>query len=492
MFKPFFPQSLMSESHPNQMRCSTDNDYARFGNKLLNSLHELRIPDVSNDELQEIAEVLTLYYEDVVSDVGVWQTFTHKMKELYNRPVPFYDTDSKPYYDDEPNEADICFLIWNTFLGLRPDKIENPINPAIFDMARVTLQLMDDDFEQMPINEELKDFFAECSFADDFYTMRDVEKWVMADCFLTRNLNIMMDVASTFMESDTEELGEETMKRMFYTEFVHRICFTKMGPLALYAKEWLAAIMHHNGAHKAAKLVEQQEERELMPYSAVVINDEYEMVDVRGKVIRSRIADFEFLHNSKERKRYIFGEFVKYDNRWMPNGSVLQTDSPEKMEEEKKKRKQEAHAGVPNYKKLLKQNDGSPLFYFKDYDALLTFEKDVMGLKGLDSPNLVCPAEYRHTNWTLFLPAADKGFDAYPDIADCICDPHNPFYNSNVEPTTVLDMAISIDSDLLFHCMKHNLLPNAGLKSRFGKEAGIKVVQDNFDFVMRALRRENY
>jgi len=54
---------------------------------------------------------LTSYLEDIISGSEVWNSFIKKHKELYGKPLPFYETD-KNYVEGEVNIQDVKFLVW--------------------------------------------------------------------------------------------------------------------------------------------------------------------------------------------------------------------------------------------------------------------------------------------------------------------------------------------------------------------------------------------
>ena len=51
---------------------------------------------------------------------------------------------------------------------------------------------MDKRFEDMPVNEELKEFFTKAEFAQNFYAQLDLMKWSYFACYASCNENAPM------------------------------------------------------------------------------------------------------------------------------------------------------------------------------------------------------------------------------------------------------------------------------------------------------------
>ncbi|MEI6411412.1 MAG: DUF3843 family protein [Bacteroidota bacterium] len=78
-----------------------DGYYLRLSNRIFNILNA---PDrnlrqyVERTDLVELAVILASWFEDYANEVGFWNTFIHKNKELYGVWLPFFKMDQ---YDPE-------------------------------------------------------------------------------------------------------------------------------------------------------------------------------------------------------------------------------------------------------------------------------------------------------------------------------------------------------------------------------------------------------
>lgn len=116
-----------------------------------------------NDYVQKDATVsLCMYFQDVIAQTGGWKTFTESYYALYNTYLPFYRL-SDSYIPDEINPEDIAFVLWTLkshFALYGPDEytLQDPYDKDLLDLAQEVYKLMDEEFEEAPINEEPSSF----------------------------------------------------------------------------------------------------------------------------------------------------------------------------------------------------------------------------------------------------------------------------------------------------------------------------------------------
>lgn len=488
------PQLAITRRHPKGLNADTDGDYARFATRLCQQLRALPLEKLTNEEIEQVAISLTLYYEDVIAECGIFTAFTHKMQQIYGRKLPFYDIDETEYYDDEPNFYAVAFVVWNTLSVLRENIVVNPEGGYVMAMAECAYNYMYDEFENMPVNDKLKALFTNADFAADFYTMRPLLTWMVFDCYLTASPKTWASFEEsaeriTHKFASLIPLGQATYlveAQMTYT--------WKCGPLALLATEWFAEILRCNGADAVAEAIAQQQSREYAPYRIMKRDKKGDVLleAADGATLRVAIENIGLSAEEISTAKLLFAAFVQYKGEWHLNGIISTSKSEEGFDEEKKRKEKAADIGIPNYEKLMETYGGRKLFYFKNYDEMLTFEKEVMEIKNVETYRDNIPEEMKDATWTLFLPSADSGMDAYPDIADVICNEHNPLYNKDASPDEARNVAFNVSSDLARYLVEHHLLPDAGISSSKGVARGKQLLQDNFDFFIRSYKREMY
>lgn len=102
---------------------------------------------------------MTAWFEDVISQIGIWTTFTAECKKRYGNWLPFYPLNEE-YYPDEINPEDIQFLLWHHIQTCcrGEGRVINPENPAITIIANEIYCLLDKIYETAPENERLWQF----------------------------------------------------------------------------------------------------------------------------------------------------------------------------------------------------------------------------------------------------------------------------------------------------------------------------------------------
>lgn len=99
-------------------------------------------------ELKECAINITQYFEDVVSDFGLWRSFTNWHKENYGKFIPFYHYEEDKYYQDEPHIQDCMLIIWLTVHNMRPNAIPYPMDLNIVGLAQAAWDILNEEFEK--------------------------------------------------------------------------------------------------------------------------------------------------------------------------------------------------------------------------------------------------------------------------------------------------------------------------------------------------------
>lgn len=489
------PQQALQDRYPIGYTSPHAVAYGQFCNRMYALLQRQGIDDVNNDEWREVAINLTLYLEDVLADVGIWRAFTDKMREMYGRWLPFYDIDEDDYYRDEPNLQDVQFLLWDSISRLRVGRMLNPQNPMLKEVAATAFELMMDCFETLPVNESLKALFVEARFMDDVYEMRDMLHWIACRCYLTDNGSAkeMMEAGMDGLEEELAGDDSGAYGKVLYGAACMVVYEWKGGPLALRSKDWLSAILRCNGHEAAANDVEAQEYRKVSAYAILGFADGvYTLAATDGMQLSVPRANLGRTQKRAHDAKVLCCSLIHYRGQWYPNGFEGWLDDAEAFEKQKEHDEQERNVGVPHYDKIIKNNGGSKLFFFKDMDAMIDFEKNKMGVPNAQLQRNNVSPELRQNNWTLFLPGEDQPMQIFPNIAQCICAKHNPFYNKEIAKHDAFGAMVSKNSDFALYLVENNLVPDAALNSFYGYEHGRQLLHDNFDFILRTMFREEF
>ena len=427
----------IAKCHLGQLPDLTDADYAEFANLLLHTIEEAKVAEITKKEEKTIAINLTMYYEDVIADSGIWRSFTSQVHSLYGKYLPFYAINEKTYLQDEPNIEDVKFLIWYTLVNSRRSSGEvfDPEAPFIEQLSGEIFDIMVEWFEKMPINETLQEVSRVSSYhVSDFYEMRDVLEWLCYDCYLTRIVNqdeVIREEAGKVVDwvDKSMTVAKEAVK--------HTIPFrTKVGPLALSPQKWFSMILKNQPGQEECELAWDIEAMDCEPFGVFEIldadeNDGMTLMDVYGEEFYISNVEMEYPPSVSYSSKGIISSFVMYKDRWFLNADSLWTkedwfDSAWKKVEREWEKKN---------KKYTEQSD-------------------------LLSNGLVDEDKFR-AYWK-----RKRGN---------------------------LKMALEFSSELLKGVVEQNLLPNLRLKA-IGADAkrGKQLFRENYDFLARCLARENY
>ncbi len=135
-----------------------DQWYLKFAAKVLPIVKQSLLFE-NDDYMQKDATVsLCMYFQDVIAQTGGWKTFSELYYSLYNTHLPFYQL-SDSYVPDEINREDIAFVLWTLkshYAIFEPSEytLQDPYDTNLLALAQEVYTLMDEEFEEAPINKE--------------------------------------------------------------------------------------------------------------------------------------------------------------------------------------------------------------------------------------------------------------------------------------------------------------------------------------------------
>lgn len=136
---------------------SGDQWYLDFAAKILPIVKQSPLFEGDDNAQKNAAISLCMYFQDVIARTGGWKIFSDTYHSLYNTYLPFYQL-SDSYIPDEINPEDIAFVLWTlkSHPALNePDEyaLHNPHDKSLSALAQEIYKLMDENFEEAPINE---------------------------------------------------------------------------------------------------------------------------------------------------------------------------------------------------------------------------------------------------------------------------------------------------------------------------------------------------
>ncbi|MBN2613825.1 MAG: DUF3843 family protein [Bacteroidales bacterium] len=195
---------------------------------------------IDNEGINKLSCFLTSYLEDLISGCGIWNTFVRLHNQLYQKPVPFYDTED--YFEDEINPQDIFFLIWYYLNTVQKDKFISPFNDFIFITAYEVYDVFDSIWDDAPQNPVLKDYYSFKEDNTDFYKARNFIDNILFKTYLfypDTGLDII-DEELRIIEEKGDEEYLQTMLSDNRDRIIHKV-HTRL--LNLTGKEWAVELL---------------------------------------------------------------------------------------------------------------------------------------------------------------------------------------------------------------------------------------------------------
>ena len=238
---------------PYDRHVATDNYYLKICNEVKNVITKSKYFFVIQRYIDKrIIDVfsclLTSYFEDIISETNIWNSFVNIHKRLYKKPLPFYNVDE--YYEEEINHQDVRFLIWYFLNRLQDDKYIEPINEFIYELADEIMEVFDKAWDDAPENDYLKTFYQINENEEDYYIARKLIDTILFETYL-----FIPDTLFRLKELELKILDrsdDDTDIVMLFNENRDRILHTSYTRLlSLKGKEWAAEILGKD--HKLSK-----------------------------------------------------------------------------------------------------------------------------------------------------------------------------------------------------------------------------------------------
>ncbi|MDY5939717.1 MAG: DUF3843 family protein [Phocaeicola sp.] len=111
---------------------------------------------------EKIAIAVVAYIEDLISGLGLWESWVQTHKRMYGKYLPFYEV-TEEYTIGEPNKQDLAFLVWHYwYKGAENDTVPYPLNETILKQAELWYPVVERAYEELPENTALSAYFSLC------------------------------------------------------------------------------------------------------------------------------------------------------------------------------------------------------------------------------------------------------------------------------------------------------------------------------------------
>ena len=221
---------------------STDKFYYNLCNHLVAVAKEKNLfPSYPEKVMERAALSLIGYYQDVISDGGVWRSFITECRRLYGMTVPFYSEGDEDYTDYELNKADVKFMVWYALsMNYENRRVCYPYDNEILEGAEIWYEELEKVYDEAPIPVNYR-FSAELEIhsEEDRPEIMRLANWLFFHCYLmTPAFALTLTEITSEYDITKEEGLIELQKRLDGSMWQD-----PTGPLALYLGEWLYLIV---------------------------------------------------------------------------------------------------------------------------------------------------------------------------------------------------------------------------------------------------------
>lgn len=220
----------------------TDKFYFNICNRLAEVAKEKGLfPSYPEKVVERAALVMIGYYQDIISDAGVWRSFITECRRLYGYTVPFFSREGDEYFDFELNKADVRFMVWYALsMNYENRRVCNPYDNELIEGADIWFELLESFYEEAPIPVNYR-FSAELELhnEEDRPEIMRLANWLFLHCYLmTPAFALSLSELASEYDLTNEEGVIEMQKRLDAAMWQD-----PTGPLALYLGEWLYLIV---------------------------------------------------------------------------------------------------------------------------------------------------------------------------------------------------------------------------------------------------------
>ena len=489
VMKKIYPKKWL-ELHPYKQTNSVDQYYVGIANEIHKRLYSSTIADAFEEEenIRYTSLCLAAWFEDVISQTGIWQAFTAECRKRYGAYLPFYPIKGD-YFPDEINLEDIRFLLWHHIQYLcRGISAINPENPGIEQTAQEIYGLLAEEYETAPENERMQEFLYHSAMGEeDFFHYREILDWFHYQCYFNiENVAQCRDEAERLL--DDEKITPEMAETLIYTTRTSLTFKGRRNLLSLTSPEWLALIGKAHPEHQlwgkvkvrknSCYLLEKEDDRYLY-VKDLCSEDEGEFK------ITKKSLNLSAIRSREVGKSTLICELIYFGNAWWQCGMLLENKYNQKMAEyvddlTKQKEKTNEKAAFPDF---IKASGGKSFVFCQSQEEISDFLLNKMDYnlkEGLDIPRI------NTENGAMLMANPHTGLHIQFKLCECIKSPDNPNYNKEEAEKNAIMFIVNPDIipyQLSCILQDEGMLPDAYLNSLQRKEYGQEFIRKNAHFL---------
>ena len=487
--KKIYPKEWL-ELHPYKQTSSVDQYYVGIANDIHEILYFSKVADAFEEEenIRYTSLCLAAWFEDVISQTGIWQAFTAECRKRYGAYLPLYPI-KDDYFPDEINPEDIRFLLWHHIQYLcRGISVINPENPGIEQTAQKIYGLLAEEYETAPENEKMQEYLCHSVMGEeDFSRYREVLEWFHYCCYFNiGNTGQFLDETEQLLDND--DITPETTETLIYATRTSLTFKGRRNLLSLTSPEWLALI---GKAHPEHQLWGKVKARENSCYLLEKEDDEYLYVkdlcsEHEGEFkITKKSLNLSAIRSREVGKSTLICELIYFGNAWWQCGMLLENKYDQRIAgyvDDLKKNKEKTNEKA-TFHDFIKASGGKSFVFCKSQEEISDFLLNKMNYKmnaELDMPHM------NAETGAILMANPHTGLHIQFELCECIKSPDNPYYNEEEAEKNAVMFIVNPDVipyQLSCILQDEDMLPDAYLNSLQGKEYGKEFMRKNAHFL---------
>ncbi len=238
--------------HPYQGSASTDLYYIQLANRVWdiirsieNHLDEEDYLKITDSEQKELACILTAYFEDIISQTGIFQAFTRVYQRRYGNPLPFF-TLGEEYAPGEINTEEVQFLVWHYFMQLcNLDVPFSPVSPIFQAIAEAVMEIFEEEYETAPENEKFRQSITlDEKEMKNLYSISHKLLWFSTQSYLFSNNSYLLEEDAELLVKEAKEANLEEQAADMVSMLCDDFAFNHVTELMrLTPPQWYAELL---------------------------------------------------------------------------------------------------------------------------------------------------------------------------------------------------------------------------------------------------------
>ena len=459
----------------------SDTYYANIADKIYWSIVDKIVEE--NDDIARMCIRTALYFEDIVSHIGLWRSFRQNHLKMFGKLMPCeIGPDDK--LEEDLSRGSVQFILWLDFSDTYDLSVRNPNSEAMLEFSKLAFDILQQEFPRAEVNLELRNKLFSSSVFDNFHNIRRNLTLISFRTYLSI-WHKVQDNAESLYGTISENIDDENAAE--YATIVLSTFKNGCGPLAMKVSDVYADILEFNGMNAEAKDVRNIQYYDLNVWKPLQVNGDVLSLEAPDKTkvfVTAKTFSADSLDNLSHQVA-IAAAFAKFRDTYEMLG--MSTSTTKKhfdnfVEEFNSTERKKAVVA-----KFLKENNGQRIYSFRTFEDLSCWLKEKFEVQlQKDSAEMFSD----DTDFTLYLPD-DMDFEFFEGYANTIKTESSDLFvdEYNEEAIMMFKDYEAVRDESLMYMATNKMLPLARYKDSKEKERGLRIVQDNLEFLCRFYRR---